>query len=283
MPDLESVILYGALASFVVTAVVVLARRRLRKGARMTEQFQKALRDLEGHLTGFKGRAEHQVPDLVFFNFLVDALEHAKAAEILVESPVPRAAYACTRASLEAAQDVLLMVCDPALYDERGAFARAFEVAEIERLYVRRKKADRAIGLSTSGPARDGEAVLKQDATDWDRAGAGKGELLLDAYKKVKKDKRGHWAALSRKRIAEEIATHAPPGSGIAEINDAMYGLLSIHSHPRPRTGMRVFTQTATDRYAVRSRAFDREGPLGLVIAALTMASVADSMRLRIS
>jgi hypothetical protein len=248
----------------------------------MREQFEKALTNLERRLKSFKGRADHQVPDLVFLNMLIDVLEHAKAVSLLVDSQVPRAAYGCARASLEAAQDLLLMASDASKYDESGALARAFEVAEIEELHRRRERADQAIGISTNIPMAPGRDVLDEDAKEWDKAAPGKGRLLLEAYDQVRKDNRRHWSNMSRKNIAEEIARRAPSGSGLAEMSDALYGLLSIHTHPRPRTGMREFLQTAPDRYAVKGRDFDREGPLGLTYGAMTMATGADEMRLLI-
>ena len=122
----------------------------------MKSQFQQALHDLEGRLTEFTGRGEHQVPDIVFFNLLADVLEHGKGVELLVYSAVPRAAYACARAALEATQDLLLMSSDPSQYDESGAFARAFEVAEIEHLAQRRERADKALGISAPLPMSNG-------------------------------------------------------------------------------------------------------------------------------
>ena len=250
----------------------------------MREEFEGTLKDLERRLTGFKGRAQHQVPDIVFFNMLADVLENAKAVELLVDSVVPRAAYGSARATLEAAQDLLLMSSDPTKYDESGAFARAFEVAEIENLHKRREKADKALGISTSISTPNARDVLKDDAANWDKAAPGRGRLLLDAYNQVLKDGRTHWWNMSRKKIAEEIARRAPTGkTGLAEMSDALYGLLSIFTHPRPRTGMREWTQTASDRYAVSARDFDREGPLGLAYAAMTMAVSADAMRLQIN
>jgi hypothetical protein len=45
---------------------------------------------------------------------------------------------------------------------------------------------------------------------------------------------------------------------------------------------MREWTQTAPDRYAVSALDHDREGPLALAYAAMTMSVGADDLRLRI-
>jgi len=248
----------------------------------IAETFKTNIKELEGILTGFKGRAEHQVPDLVFFNLLVDVLEYTRAVELIAESAVPRAAYASSRACFEAAQDSVLMVSDPNLYDESGALARAFEVADIERLHSRRRRADKALGLPPLPPQPPGRDVLEEDAKSWDLAAPGKGKLLLDGYDQVTSDRRRHWAKLSRKGIADKIAERAGNAPGLAEMSDVLYGLQSFQTHPGPRTGTRDFEQKSENHYTVTTPDAHRETSMRMANGAIEMVLAAEQMRLKI-
>ena len=71
---------------------------------------------------------------------------------LLVDSDVPRAAYACARAVTEATQDLMLLVSESSEYDKAGARAYVWELLETERyaIYI--------------GPTRPKGSLLAQQA-----------------------------------------------------------------------------------------------------------------------
>ena len=54
----------------------------------------------------------------------------------MVDSDVPRAAYACARAVTEATQDLMLLVSEASEYDKAGARAYVWELLETERYAI---------------------------------------------------------------------------------------------------------------------------------------------------
>jgi hypothetical protein len=98
------------------------------------QQLVQACAALNEVLTGFKIQLKYGIPDWVLFQFGIEVLEQTGAVLMLAEGPSPRAAMPNARAAFEAAIDMLVMVADPTLYDEMGAFARVCELLEWEEM-----------------------------------------------------------------------------------------------------------------------------------------------------
>src|SRR5690606_13773191 len=138
----------------------------------------------------------------------------------------------------EAAMDMLLMTAVVDHYDRNGALARAAELVEMERLAERRDTANRLIGLSSPPLSHTPEEAAAIEGGYWEQGMSGAKTLMLQALADVRgsRERRRHWSGLGRHEIGKEIERLRGESEGLAAMADATYGLLSIHSHPRPRT-----------------------------------------------
>jgi hypothetical protein len=206
-------------------------------------------------------RRHHLVPDFVVFCYATDVLEHSRATLLLVDSDVPRTAYACARAALEAAQDLMLLVSEPSDYDNAGARVYAWELLETEHLQRRFVLGKKGMGVEV--PADLGMTVdeaAKRTAAKWGAANPEAETLLQGALTEFREHAPPHWSGRSRKKIMEHMVDGSPY-EGVAAAMDALYGALSIQTHPRIREWSRTFQFTG-GRVAVRENPEDRHLPV---------------------
>lgn len=208
------------------------------------DELRPALAALELRLRHFRLRQLHFTGDLTLRGFLLGAWSGARAALHLVSaSEFGFAAFPNVRSAFEAAQDAMLLVTESD-YNKAGARARVFERLEYADLKVEMHD---AFGTANAPePSRDyAEAVrdIKAYAAKWDADCPGRGSLLLEAlndlqaqFEGAKTGKRhpGHWAGLSRRRIAIEISKRVDDPA-FAKGMIAAYAHLSRNSHPRVR------------------------------------------------
>jgi len=228
--------------------------------------------------SSYKIRLRHLFPDTVLYALAIDVAEHARAVGILVGSEVPRAAMVNARAAFESALDALLLVSDPSRYDERGMYARACELVEQENLIERMNAADAAIGKTRRRPALNPEEVVAEEGEFWSQELAGAKERFLEILKDVRSTSRWkkHWSGLgSLKHVAVELDRLEGPGRGLKEMADALYGLQSMHSHPRPRIGMREIKRDAEGSVEFQTAAADPKRAAGFAFLSCTLAKLA--------
>jgi hypothetical protein len=74
-----------------------------------------------------------------------------------------------------------------------------------------------------------------------------KGDLLRAAMEtcRTKKTWKRHWSGLTQRERYDEVGKWQGTNEGVAEMAEFIYGALSIHSHPRLRSGARVREQAA--------------------------------------
>jgi hypothetical protein len=243
---------------------------------------QKDLAALEAALNEYRTYLEHAIPDVILYNYALDVLEHGNAVLTLTaNAALGRAAHACTRAAFESCFDALLLVSDPAEYDRNGAIARACELLEHENLRQRRDRADEQLGLTREPSGVTPEEMIEADATAWEEYSPGKESLLRTAFDDVKTGKRWkrHWSGLSRKKIGEAVGAAFATEPGFPEMADYFYGLLSIHSHPRPRTGSRIRDIDSNGRLTYAPDPQDAELTAGIAQAAVRLTRAALAKR----
>jgi hypothetical protein len=212
-------------------------------------------------------RPHHLVPDLVVYCYATDVLEHCRATLLLVDSEVPRTAYACARAALEATLDLMLLVSEPSDYDKTGARIYVWELLETERLQQRFVLGRHGMGVEV--PADLGmsiEEAVTKTAANWGPANAQAETLLRGVLTEFREHAPSHWSGLSRKKITERILDGSPYEGAAAAI-DALYGAFSAQTHPRIREWSRKFQFTGW-RVAVRENPEDRDRPVEAAWAA---------------
>lgn len=205
---------------------------------------------LEKKLKGFRVSASHLVSDMVLYSISLDVLEQIMAVEILRASPVPRSAYANARSALEAAVDIVYLTLRPTDYDLRACQARSAELLELEELAKRRERADAALDeLPPLPDALHADEAMDRDAKEWEARAPGKGAVFRRAFEHVhsRSTQRGHWSGLDKGEVFREIAAaHGVPREQGAML-EVIHAALSIHAHPRPRTGQRDVTVNADE------------------------------------
>lgn len=219
-----------------------------------------AVAHLKRALIRYPFRYEHFIADLLLVNLSTDVLEHAMAVQVLGPSDVPRAAHANARAAVEAAQDLMLLTADESGYDQHGYRARAFELLETQQLQERFHRANAATGLSTQEAGQSARDIIAIDAAECDARAPGTGVKLLDAFHAMARSKLPrHWSGMTRKQLT--IHLEASPGgeAGFGMMQDAIYGVLSIHSHPRPRMSKRQLEEQEDGHIVIPPAPDDRE------------------------
>ena len=237
-----------------------------------------AVADLDRARSRFRIRLRHFMPDTVLYSLGIDVAEHARAAAILVRTEVSRAGMVNARAAFESALDALLLVADPALYDERGMFARACELVEQENLIDRMNAADVAIGSSRRRDSIHPEEIVREEGEFWEQELPGARDKFLGILKDVRATGRWrkHWSGFGgRKQLAEELDRIEGPGRGLKEMSDALYGLQSMHSHPRPRIGIREIQQDHEGRIEFRTAPDDPQRVAGIAVLASSLVTLA--------
>ncbi len=202
-----------------------------------------ALQAIEERIGAFEPRPYHLVPDFLVYCLASDVVEQCRATLLLVDSSVPRAAYATARAAIEAAQDLALLVSEPAEYDKTGARVYGWEMLETEGLQARFVRGRKAMGVPI--PSDLGmtvrEAVARLTAK-WRGYNNQADALLQGALTDLRQRRpRGHWSGLSRNEIGRRLFK----GTGyeaVADAMDALYGALSVQTHPRIREWTRKFS-----------------------------------------
>ena len=71
----------------------------------------------------------------------------------------------------------------------------------------------------------------------------------------------------------------AADSTGVPEMIDAMYGILSMHSHPGARTGLRETTVKPDGTLFVEPREVDLKAPLGYMAMSAQLAQIALNRR----
>lgn len=205
------------------------------------EELRGAHGELAAAATGYKVRLRHFVPDYVLYAYALDVLEQAGLVASTTDVAYGRALIANSRAAFESALDMLLLTADPAKYNENGSWARTTELVEIEQLHVRRDAAIAKLQLDARPALFNAEEAIEQDAVIWEEECPGARTLLRSCLSKVRDERRWrkHWSGLSRKEQAKALDSAYSDQSGFAEMIDSTYGILSVHSHPRPRIGSR--------------------------------------------
>lgn len=228
--------------------------------------------------SSYRIRLRHLLPDTVLYALVLDVAEHARAVQILVGSDVPRAAMVNARAAFESALDALLLVSDHSLYDERGMYARACELVEQENLIQRMDLADDVIGKDRHRPPVVPEDIVKEEGEYWAQEFPEASTRFAGVLKDVRSSKRWkkHWSGLGGiKQVAIELDRIEGPGRGLKEMADAIYGLQSMHSHPRPRIGMREINQDAEGRIEFQTAANDPQRAAGIADLSCSLAKIA--------
>lgn len=202
-----------------------------------------AIAALKNELTKYPVSIETYIPDHALFNLAIDVIEHAKAVHLLLTSEVPRAAHANARGAMEASQDLVYLTASSREYEHRGCLARVFEVQEAAELQQRFNKACELAGLPAM-LAQSADAVLDEDERQWESHAPGCGSKLRAAREELRADKnrRRHWSGLSRHNLAKSLERILGAESGFGEFESALYGAMSVYSHPRPRATQREVT-----------------------------------------
>lgn len=167
----------------------------------------------------------------------VDVRDQVQVVTRLIDSPYRRALFANARAAFESAIDAIALTDRESEYDRRGADAYVFGMFEIETL-------GRRIGAEDTrvlGHSEGLEKGIAQEVAEWNAVAPGKGSLLRQAFEQLpKRLKSGprHWSGRTNEQLYELVTATLPAGTReLARTLDGLYGLLSMHTHPRPRFG----------------------------------------------
>ncbi|MHB1330264.1 MAG: hypothetical protein ACYC2K_18860 [Gemmatimonadales bacterium] len=198
---------------------------------------------------------------MILYNFAIDVNEQAQAVEALRAAGLHRAALANARAAMESAIDSAYLVTDKSQYDQRGARARVFEIFELERLQRR----EDGTKTKTPGASPDVEYAIQEDAKAWEKGASGQGRLIITEWERFSRTPPSigdHWSGHSRLELYRELAGADPDREEFVQRLDVVYGVLSIASHPRPRTGQRPAVLVAPDiiEFGVDPRDGERAG-----------------------
>jgi hypothetical protein len=251
-------------------------------GSSKDTDLKTALTELGDKLNGFKVFLKYGIPDSVLFQFGIDVLEQATATLIVAQSDVRRAAVANARAAFEAAMDMLLLVADPAAYDEMGAFVRACELLTWEDMYQKRDRADAALGMKPEGRGKSPDEIVALEAEKWEKDSPGVTRMYKRVLEQARHQQRWkhHWSGIGTLRDrAQFIATKLSGYAGFVEIAEVLWGLQSVHAHPAPRTGIRPSEVNEKGQLVFRSR--PTEGDFALAMAAASCTHALDAIRAR--
>ena len=226
-------------------------------------------------MSGYVGSGAHKISDIILFNLAIDVQEQSRAVLALAAGDNPRAGYVNARAALESAIDANYLVADPSEYDRRGARARVFELFASERLQQR-------AGISATSIPGSSEAVeqaVKADAALWEADAPGAKKTLLGEYERFARKPPSigdHWSGLTRHEIYASLGGSPDEKEEMRVMLDSIYGMLSQHAHPGPRTSQREATLDAHNTIVFSGKAEDethtREAAalaVGFMLAAL--------------
>jgi hypothetical protein len=227
---------------------------------RLLEEVKGGVADISGRHKRFTVRAEHQVADFLIVCLGQDVVDNIRGMLVLLEAEIPRAAAASVRGAYEGAQDMLLLATMGAEYDLAGATAYAAELQEQQELRSRLMAGGNALGAElTDAGRRTAAEVVADEVARLNREVPGLGDLLREAARAVA-EKPGkykkHWSTLQRREIALEIEKRCTNLGAIGLGAEALYGQLSVQTHPRFRT---------LERRLVR----EDDGPLTIVMRAI--------------
>lgn len=210
---------------------------------RITNEIVEPLNRLRRRLDVFRLRLDFYSADFSLYGFILGAWENAAAAcHLAAKSDLAFAATPSARAAFESAQDALLLVTEPD-FAMAGARARVFERLELVDLA---NDVRRAFGNGNGDPRSydDVAATIERDIQRVEKMAPGTGQYLRDALAyfrpkfeaaAIRKGKHpGHWAELSRRRIAERLGQRLED-STLADRLIAVYADLSRNTHPRLR------------------------------------------------
>ncbi len=202
---------------------------------------------LSAAMKNFVATGVHKVSDIVLFNLAIDVQEQSRAVRVLSSGDFARAGYVNARSALESAIDANYLVAEPLEYDQRGARARVFELFASERLQQRAG----INAVKIAGSSDDVEKAVIADATLWEADAPGARKILLAEYEKFSRRPPGigdHWSGLSRLDLYRSLAGTESERTEMAQMLDTIYGVLSHHAHPGPRTSQR---STSIDEHNV--------------------------------
>ena len=246
------------------------------------KQLEQRLEELSDTLNQFRVWFEHAISDLVLFNYALDVLEQGQAVLMLTESAaLGRSALSNARSAFEACMDALLLTGSREDFDSSGALARACEILEHDDLLERRATADRSLRLERRQNAKPPGSVMEADADRWNEWAPGKGAILKRAYEQAEADGRWrrHWSGKSKRQIWSAVDASWGSESGLPEMADFFYGLLSIHGHPRPRAGARLREVDGDGKLTYSPRPQDTEVAAMIAQVACGLASAACARR----
>jgi hypothetical protein len=246
------------------------------------DQLTNALRELEGKLGDYRIFHKYLVPDFVLFHLGGDVLEQAQAVRLVAEGPAPRAAIANARAAFEAAMDMLVLVAEPSLYDEMGAFARVCELLTWEDMYARRDRADAVLDLPLQERGKSPDEIVAEEAQFWEEHSPGVSRMYQRVLAVARDEVRWkhHWSGMtSLLERATFIAAKNKAYEGFVEIADVLWGLQSVHAHPAPRSGIRPAAVNEQGQLVFGSNPNDDQLPVATAAACCTHAL--DAMRAR--
>lgn len=238
----------------------------------------KAIAALDSTVSIFQGSGTNKIPDVVLFNYVIDVQEQSRAVQAVVQAGVPRAAFVNARAAMESALDASYLVADPAEYRARGARARVVEMFEQERL-SRRADLEKTV---LPGASEAMEAAIKSDAALWEQDSRGARALLLSTFEHFCKHPPGigdHWSGLNRIELYRSLAGTKEEKDEMAKMLDVVYGHLSLHAHPKPRTSQRVASLDPDGTLVIAGRENDEEHAVNATVLAIQLMIAAVERR----
>lgn len=230
--------------------------------------------------TRYPGTKATFLPDFVLYGFATDVREHAIAVQILTTGAVPRASFANARAALESAIDASFLVAEEREYAYRGSQARVAELFESEAL--EKKTAPHKVSLPDGAPPPiDAEAIIIEDAREWDDLSPGAGDSLRRAWEartKVTGAARMHWSLLSKEVLYSRVFGEDDEAE-LGRMTGVIHSMLSMASHPRPRVGTRQITYSEDGGVLLGTKAVDPI--MAQQVAALACDLAANALRTR--
>jgi hypothetical protein len=234
-------------------------------------------------LDHFPARGHHLIPDLALIHLALDVYEHC---DIILHHPDPRTArglWVNARAALEAAVEMLLLVCEECTYDVRGASVRAYELLDNQNLQHRFRKADLAAGVDPPSEPGNAEDPALAEADKWEELAPGQGRVMRQAFEHVQATvSRGakHWSGKSWTDLLREVAEKHTLEPGAIEVIDTLYGTSSVHTHPRLRSRHRELRFDASGDISIVPGHDDSDAMRALAATAAHLAVIALERRL---
>jgi hypothetical protein len=234
-----------------------------------------ALRELHRELQGLPLTPAFSIPDNALYNFAIDVFEQGEAARVASTLKAPRPALTNARAAFESAIDAQFLVSSETDYVTRGCYARVFELLEIERVG---READMFTGR-LPGASEEVENTIREEAKAWSDAVPGRGRALLGAFEELQKDRRRHWSGHSREELHQAVAGSSPASAEFAKQLGVVFSVLSIESHPRPRTGQRPTETIGPNQFLYKPD--PGHGPRAREVAAIAAQLASGAIRIR--